>query len=206
MCCLLQPPAAASAHPCTHPRPLGTPCPCHCTALYCWVQCRSCPYSQGWATCDSLGRCKACRVQDGYRLEGGKCTTRWVRAAQQPLHRLAASAHWRPGCSGACLCAGVDHISCWAWSLGWETLLPSQGMPLSGSPSAQWAGRCQQARVTDTTARPAPSCNLVGCRPCPNKVFCFAAPCHVNAPKCASNQVCVDDYCGGCNPICVPKV
>lgn len=52
------------------------------------LQCTGCPYAAGWARCDQNGACKDCRFEDGWRLEGGRCTTKWatVDACLSELH------------------------------------------------------------------------------------------------------------------------
>ncbi|PSC73732.1 metacaspase-1 isoform X2 isoform B [Micractinium conductrix] len=35
--------------------------------------CVRCPHKLGWASCTSDGYCKSCRLEDGYRLQGGEC-------------------------------------------------------------------------------------------------------------------------------------
>lgn len=40
-------------------------------------------------------------------------------------------------------------------------------------------------------------------QPCPNPVQCLVPPCQVH--QCASDERCVDSYCGGCFALCLPQ-
>lgn len=50
------------------PPPYRTPC----------RQCLRCPFSKGWASCNTSGKCLECRADDGFRLDylGTKCECR----------------------------------------------------------------------------------------------------------------------------------
>ncbi|KAL4440089.1 hypothetical protein ABPG75_003090 [Micractinium tetrahymenae] len=178
-------------------------------------QCLRCPYSKGWATCNTSGKCLDCRADDGFHLNavGTKCECRMedgyrptkAGCTNKPC-RVTPMCFVEPcsvtRCAKGTVCVNVP-CSCSA------KCIPEKLDPCP-DPVQCLRNPCDTTDICPAGTRCEADYCHGGCDyrciddgKCDSPVVCIADPCLNN--NCKPWQTCVATYCKECSYTCVDK-